>query len=159
MTYARNLCVSTLIAFLVFLLPSISIAGGSSKDEIRPLVEWVQVVGTPKTLHAELARALGIPTPNGADLTIVSKAYLTGNGVTYSFGLVNISGGRAVVLERFREEGNLYRGWRMSEEGTVIKTVVADGPNVTIHDGFTVEDEFRMVLKALLAKVPPEKSK
>jgi hypothetical protein len=159
MTRTGTFCVSALIAFFVFVLPTTIIAVGASKERLRQVIEWVQREGHPNVIVGMFASALGIPTLNDADLPIISKAYRTESGSIYSFALANVNGRQEVILELYNDVD--YYGWRMSEDlEKVIKTVYADAAhNVTRRDGLASGIKFEQVVAAFFAKLSLVKSK
>ena len=147
MTRTGAFCISALVAFLVFVLPSTIIAVGASREQLRPIIEWVQAEGGPNTIDGRIAEGLGIQTRNESGaltaLPIIHKAFRLENGVIYSFGLAMINGRREVIMEHYT--ATEYRGWRMGEDGVISKTVdVSSARKITKHDGFAFENEFHV---------------
>lgn len=160
MARAIKFGVSAITAFMIFLLPSTIVAVGASKADLPHTIERIQKVGTTKTVVNQLALALGIPAPNGANVPILSKAYKMESGARYSVGLVTVNGHQEILLERYKQKGpdQFYYGWRMSIEGTVSKTLVVDdaGKITTNVGGLRFENDFDMVLNVLVKKAYEE---
>jgi hypothetical protein len=157
MTRTGTFGVSALFAFLGLVLPSTIVALSTSKEELQPVIEWVQAEGIPNTLQIEVAEGFGLRPP----IPYLSKTFRMDSGAINSFGVVTANGRREIILQRVgpTSSSTQYQGWRMSEEGKVIKTVVVDKDgDLTTRDGLTDKDFFEMVLNFFLGKVRPEKS-
>lgn len=163
MTRTGTFCVSALLAFLVFVLPSAIVAVGASREQLRPVIEWVQAEGGPNRINGQIAKALGIRTLNEGGvpttLSITHKAFRLQNSVVYSFALAVVDGRRKVILEHYTSTE--YRGWRLGEDGVVSKTVSVenDSSEIRQHEGLTFEKEFNLVLDYFISKASEAKSK
>jgi hypothetical protein len=154
MAHTGNFFASSLIAVMAFVLPSVAV--GASKEELRPVIEWVRTTGEPASIENLIAQALGIPTPNQGKLPVIQLGYtFTDSGWTNAFSLAMVNGRREVILQRFNNKDDLYYGWRMSEEATVIKSLfVPHIGQAEWRDGLVFEKEFAAAIDIFLARVP-----